>query len=180
MTDALDITATDNVPEVLHIAFSVFNGLIDFSGSEEIEYLPEEYDLDWCGDGSPKIMYSELKKRGGRTNYPMPSSKIWRQFRERIEALGIFEWKSRPIEGEDEMANDWMPPAWYIKIIYPDKEIDIRGPMDKLPPNDTSELGPELRQFFEAVSSLIEGHPFGAVFDKPNYAEYPKYDEIYE
>ena len=83
------------------------------------------------------------------------------RFRERLDALGVFEWKSRPIAGENEDVLDWMPPSWNIQITYPDRAIDIKGPIDELPPHGTSKPGVEFRQLCEAVSELIGGRKFG-------------------
>ena len=75
--------------------------------------------------------------------------------------MGVFEWKSRLIAGENEDVLDWMPPSWNIQITYPDRAIDIKGPIEELPPHGTGKPGLEFRQFCEAVSELIGGHEFG-------------------
>ena len=149
----------DHKPERVYLRFLLNNAFGTFQDFRRVEYNPVE-DADFGGeDVSPVIRYFRQAK--GAVEYPAPSEDVWRRFRERLDALGVFEWKSRPIAGEDEDALDWMPPSWNIQITYPDRAIDIKGPIDELPPHGTSKPGVEFRQFCEAVSELIGGREFG-------------------
>ena len=148
-------------PERVYLCFLLNNAFGNLQDFESLEYAPVE-DAAFWGDGedaSPIIRYFRQAK--GTTEYPAPSEDVWRRFRERIDALGVFEWESRPIDGEDEDVLDWMPPSWNIQIVYPDRAIDTKGPIDELPPHGTGKPGLEFRQFCEAVSELIDGHEFG-------------------
>lgn len=146
-------------PKRLYLCFLLDNAVGTFQDFESLKYDPVE-DAEFWGEGaSPVIRYFRQAK--GSAEYPAPSDDAWRRFREHLDALGVFGWESRPIDGEDEEVLDWMPPSWDIQIVYPDRVIDIKGPIDELPPNGTGKPGLEFRQFCEAVSELIGGHEFG-------------------
>ena len=146
-------------PKRLYLCFLLDNAVGHFQDFESLKYDPVEDAEFWGEDASPVIRYFRQAK--GSVEYPAPSDDAWRRFRERLDALGVFGWESRPIDGEDEEVLDWMPPSWDIQIVYPDRVIDIKGPIDELPPHGTSKPEGEFRQFCEAVSELIDGHEFG-------------------
>lgn len=146
-------------PERVYLCFWLDNAFGNLQDFESLEYDPVEDAEFWGEDASPVIRYSRQTK--GSAEYPIPSDDAWRRFRERINALGVFEWESRPIDGENEDVLDWMLPSWSIQITYPDREINIKGPIDELPPHGAAKPGLEFRQFCEAVSELIGGHEFG-------------------
>ena len=146
-------------PKRLYLCFLLNNAFGHFQDFESIEYDPVEDAKFWGGAASSVIKYFRQAK--GSVEYPAPSDDAWRRFRERIDALGVLGWESRPIDGQDEEVLDWMPPSWDIQIVYPDRVIDIKGPIDELPPHGTGKPGLEFRQFCEAVSELIGGHEFG-------------------
>lgn len=146
-------------PERVYLCFLLNNSFGHLQDFESLEYDPVGQ-AEFGGDNaSPVIRYFRQAK--GSAEYPAPSDDAWLRFRERIDALGVFEWGSRPIDGEDEEVLDWMPPSWDIQIVYPDRAIDIKGPIDELPPNGTGKPELEFRQFCEAVSELIGGRKFG-------------------
>lgn len=146
-------------PKRLYLCFLLDNAVGHFQDFESLKYDPVEDAEFWGEDASPVIRYFRQAK--GSVEYPAPSDDAWRRFRERLDALGVFGWESRPIDGEDEEVLDWMPPSWDIQIVYPDRVIDIKGPIDELPPHGTGKPGLEFRQLCEAVSELIGGRKFG-------------------
>ena len=146
-------------PERVYLCFLLDNAFGNLQDFESLEYDPVEDAAFWGKDVAPVIRYH--RQGQAPAEYPVPPENAWRRFRERIDALGVFGWKSRPIDGEDEDVFDWMPPSWNIQITYPDRAIDIKGPIDELPPHGTGKPGLEFRQFCEAVSELIGGHEFG-------------------
>lgn len=146
-------------PERVYLCFLLNNAVGTLQDFESLEYDPVKHAKFWGNAVSPVIRYFRQAK--GTTEYPAPSEDAWRRFRERIEALGVFEWEARPVVEKDEDVLDWMPPSWSIQITYPDRAIGIKGPIDELPPHGTSKPGVEFRQFCEAVSELIDGHKFG-------------------
>lgn len=149
---------TDFTPKLLYVSFLLDNAYGHLQDFEEVKW-GNIYEDDGYFDEDPyKLAYFKQAKGG---KFFLPSRDDWRRFRERLEALNVFRWESRPMEDSDEDICDWMPPSWDIKIRYSDMSIDIHGPLDKLPPNGTLEPEDIFKRFCESISVLMGGHPFG-------------------